>query len=238
MNVLAPEQDDIDSLAARFEAAYPQDILAWATETYGNKLAVVTSFQPTGIVTLHMLREIAPELPVMTIDTGLLFPETYALMDQLEAQLGVTIRRIQPEQTVAQQAQTYGDALWSHDADRCCEMRKVRPLETALHGYDAWVTGLRRDQSVTRAHTPIVSWDKRHNLLKLSPFATWDESMIWTYIQAHELPYNELHDQGYPSIGCYTCTRAVLNGEDARAGRWASLNKTECGIHLPMEKAS
>lgn len=238
MNVLAPEQDEIAELAARFEAAYPQDILAWAVETYGNQLAVVTSFQPTGIVALHMLREIAPELPIMTIDTGLLFPETYALMDQLEAQLGVTIRRIKPEQTVAQQAQTYGETLWSRDADRCCDLRKVQPLENALRGYAAWVTGLRRDQSVTRASTPIVSWDKRHNMVKLSPFATWDESMIWTYIHAHELPYNELHDQGYPSIGCHTCTRAVLNGEDARAGRWSSLGKTECGIHVPIQRAS
>lgn len=238
MNALAPEQDVLEELEERFETAYPQDILAWAVEQYGNRLAVVTSFQPTGIVALHMLREVAPELPVMTLDTELLFPETYTLMEQLEDHFGISIHRVKPEQTVAQQAQTYGDALWSHDADRCCDMRKVRPLENALRGHDAWITGLRRDQSTSRANTPIISWDKRHNMIKLSPFATWDESMIWTYIHAHELPYNELHDRGYPSIGCYPCTRAVINGEDARAGRWASLNKTECGIHLPMDKAS
>jgi phosphoadenosine phosphosulfate reductase len=231
-------QDDIGTLSARFEDAYPQDILAWAAETYGDRLAIVTSFQPTGIVTLHMLQAIAPDLPILTLDTGLLFPETYALMDQLSDQLHINIRRVRPVQTVEQQAAQYGPALWEREPDACCELRKVRPLTDALAGHEAWVTGLRRDQSARRANTPIVSWDEKHDLVKLCPFATWTESMIWTYIQAHDLPYNTLHDQGYPTIGCYTCTRAVAPGDDPRAGRWSSHTKTECGIHLTEEQSS
>ncbi|HLY27146.1 MAG TPA: phosphoadenylyl-sulfate reductase [Aggregatilineales bacterium] len=224
---------DLHNLNANFESAYPQDVLRWAADTFGLKLATVTSFQPTGIVTLHMLSEIAPETPVLTLDTGLLFPETYALMDELEARLNLRLIRVRPEQTVDEQASQYGAALWERNPDRCCELRKVVPLDRALVGYDAWITGLRRDQSKGRAETPIVSWDRKYQKVKLSPLATWTEDMIWTYIQAYELPYNELHDRGYPSIGCYPCTQAVApDATDARAGRWAASTKTECGIHV------
>ncbi len=225
--------DDLTVLNTAFEAGYPQDALAWAAQTYGDKLAVVTSFQPTGIVTLHMLSEIAPDTPVLTLDTGLLFPETYALMDTLEKRLRLNLIRVRPAQTVAQQAATYGPDLWTREPDVCCNLRKTVPLNEALVGYEAWITGLRRDQSAGRANTPIVSWDKKYNKVKLSPFATWTESMIWTYIHTHDLPYNTLHDQGYPSIGCYPCTRSVEPGsQDKRAGRWANHTKTECGIHV------
>jgi phosphoadenosine phosphosulfate reductase len=225
--------DNLTALDATFETAYPQDALAWAAHTFGDKLAVVTSFQPTGIVTLHMLSEIAPDTPVLTLDTGLLFPETYALMDTLEQRLHLNLIRVRPAQTVAEQADAYGPELWTREPDVCCNLRKTVPLDQALVGYEAWITGLRRDQSAGRANTPIVSWDKKYDKVKLSPFATWTESMIWTYIHAHELPYNTLHDQGYPSIGCYPCTRPVDPGsQDKRAGRWANHTKTECGIHV------
>ncbi len=225
--------NEVQRRAAEFESASPQDVLRWATETYGNKLAIVTSFQPTGIVTLHMMSEIAPGTPVLTLDTGLLFPETYELMDQLERQLNLNLTRVRPVQTVAQQAESHGPALWDRDPDLCCNLRKTVPLVAALAGYGAWVTGLRRDQDEGRAATPVVSWDKKYHKVKLAPFATWTEDMIWTYLTAHELPYNALHDQHYPSIGCYPCTRAVDPGvDDKRAGRWANRSKTECGIHL------
>ncbi len=224
---------DLNNLNANFETAYPQDVLRWAADTFGLKLAVVTSFQPTGIVTLHMLTEIAPETPVLTLDTGLLFPETYALMDDLEARLNLRLIRVRPEQTVEAQAEQYGPALWERNPDRCCELRKVVPLDRALVGYDAWITGLRRDQSKGRATTPILSWDRKYQKVKISPLATWTEDMIWTYIQAHELPYNELHDRNYPSIGCFPCTQPVApDATDARAGRWSASTKTECGIHV------
>jgi phosphoadenosine phosphosulfate reductase len=230
---MSQQTTDLSTLNTQFENAYPQDVLRWAAETYGDQLAVVTSFQPTGIVTLHMLSEVAPDTTVLTLDTGLLFPETYALMDDLEARLNLRLIRVKPALTVAQQAEAHGAELWAHDPDKCCAIRKTAPLNEALDGYEAWITGLRRDQSTGRKSTPIVSWDAKYNKVKLSPFATWTEDMIWMYIHAHELPYNELHDRNYPSIGCYPCTQALTPpASDMRAGRWAGHAKTECGIHV------
>ncbi|MEQ8678056.1 MAG: phosphoadenylyl-sulfate reductase [Aggregatilineales bacterium] len=233
MNNTFPDQNEFTAIAERYESSSPQDILSWATRTYGDQLALVTSFQPTGIVTLHMLQQIAPDLPVLTLDTGLLFQETYSLIDQLQAQFNLNLHRIRPQQTVEQQAQAHGEALWSRDPDLCCNLRKTRPLDDALTNYSAWITGLRRDQSPTRANTPVIQWDKKHGLAKLCPFATWTESMIWTYIEAYDLPYNTLHDNNYPTIGCFPCTQPVSDGADPRAGRWVQSSKTECGIHLP-----
>jgi len=224
----------IEALSTQFESSSPQDILRWATETYGDKLAIVTSFQITGIVTLHMLQDIAPRTPVLTLDTGFLFPETYDLIDTLETQFDLNLTRVKPRQTPKQQARDYGDRLWERNPDRCCHLRKTIPLRDALDGYEGWVTGLRRDQSERRANTPIISIDQRTRLIKVAPFANWTEDMLWTYIHAYELPYNELHDKGYPSIGCWSCTQAVSDGEDARSGRWANTGKTECGIHVEL----
>ena len=225
---------NFEQLNTDFEQTYPQDVLRWAVETFGEKLAVVTSFQPTGIATLHMLSEIAPRTAVLTLDTGLLFPETYALMDDLEGRLKLNLNRIRPAQTVDQQAAAYGPALWERDPDQCCNLRKTVPLGASLAPYDAWITGLRRDQSDGRSNTPIVSWDRKYDRVKISPFATWTEEMIWIYLKAHELPYNVLHDRNYPSIGCVPCTQAVdPNSSDKRAGRWINRDKTECGIHVP-----
>ncbi len=225
--------DQLATLQADFEDLHPRSILHWAMQTFGNRLALVTSFQPTGIATAHMLSEIAPRTPIITLDTGLLFNETVQLIDELESLLHLNVRRIKPAQTVKQQSAEYGPDLWSSDPDRCCHMRKVLPLNDALSGFDAWITGLRRDQSERRRQTPIIDVDpRRPDMIKLAPFATWDESMIWTYIHAYELPYNDLHDRGYPSIGCWPCTRAVSDGEGTRDGRWSGRAKTECGIHI------
>ncbi len=194
---------------------------------------MVTSFQVTGIVTLHMLSQLGAAVDVLTLDTGLLFPETYALIDELQARLGFNLIPVKPALTVEQQAEQYGEALWSRDPDACCRMRKVVPLKGALAGYEAWITGLRHDQSKTRRDLPAVSWDKRNETVKIAPFIEWTEEMIWTYIRAYDLPYNPLHDQGYPSIGCAPCTQAVTaDSDDLRAGRWANQSKTECGIHV------
>ena len=235
--VETPSAETLAAISRDFENSAPQDVLRWAAETFADRLAVVTSFQPTGVVTLHMLSEIAPRTPVLTLDTGLLFPETYQLMDTLEAQLGLNLIRVRAAQSVSEQAATHGDQLWARDPDQCCNLRKVVPLDQALVGYGAWITGLRRDQSDGRQSTPIVSWDKRYQRVKLCPFATWSEDMIWTYIQAYELPYNALHDQQYVSIGCLPCTQPVAPDEtDKRAGRWRGRGKTECGLHLaPVE---
>ncbi len=231
-------EDQLSELNASFEDAYPQEVLRWAAESFGDRLAVVTSFQPTGIVTMHMLSEIAPKTTVLTLDTGLLFPETYALMDELEQRLNLRLIRVRPNQTVEQQSRTHGANLWEHDPDKCCNMRKTIPLGRVLGGYDAWITGLRRDQSNGRRATPMVSWDSKNGKVKLSPLATWNEEMIWAYIHAHELPYNPLHDQNYSSIGCYPCTQPVApDSPDKRAGRWSGHVKTECGIHVATENS-
>ena len=223
---------EIEKQSETFERAEPREILAWASETFGDQLAIVTSFQVTGIVTLHMLQDIAPRTPVLTLDTGLLFPETLDLMDRLQQRFNLDLRRIKPRQTPKQQARDYGDRLWERNPDRCCHIRKTIPLRDALAGFDAWVTGLRRDQSAGRAATPILSRDRQSGLIKIAPFASWSEARVWQYIRDHDLPYNRLHDAGYPSIGCWTCTSAIGAAADQRGGRWANRSKTECGIHV------
>jgi phosphoadenosine phosphosulfate reductase len=240
-SVIETQTLDFADLNARFENEAPCDILRWAWEQFGDDLAVVTSFQPTGLVTLHMLLEFAPDVRVLTLDTGLLFPETVGLVDRWERDYGLNLTRVRPAQTVAEQAAGHGEALWERDPDLCCHLRKTVPLDEALKPFGAWITGLRRDQSDRRRATPIVSLDAKYGIVKLSPLATWTNDMVWTYIHAHGLPYNTLHDQNYASIGCWPCTRAVAPGEDQRAGRWSGRSKTECGIHispLPMIGAS
>jgi phosphoadenosine phosphosulfate reductase len=229
---MRPTSAELHELNEKFEQAAPQDILRWAAQTYGEKLTVVTSFQPTGIVTLHMLSQIAPKTAVLTLDTEVLFPETYALMDEMEQRFNLNLIRVKPALTLAQQAEQHGAALWERDPDNCCQIRKVAPLGPALAGYDAWITGLRRDQS-GRGKTPIVSWDEKYQKVKLCPYATWTEDMMWIHIEAYELPYNALHDQNYPTIGCNTptCTQPVAPGADERSGRWVRHQKTECGLH-------
>jgi phosphoadenosine phosphosulfate reductase len=230
---MTPNDDDLRRINQDFEKAHPGAIVRWAAETFGAGLAVVTSFQPTGIATLHMLREIAPETAVLTLDTGLLFPETQELIDRLEQRFALNLIRVRPGQTVDQQADRYGPELWERDPDLCCRLRKVTPLRQALAAFDGWITGLRRDHSPRRAGTPIVAWDRKHNNVKLCPFANWTERMVWAYLEAHELPYNRLHDHHYPSIGCWPCTRSVdPEIADSRAGRWTQHEKTECGIHF------
>ena len=224
----------IQTYAEQFETASPFEILTWASQTFGDKLAIVSSFQVTGIATLHMMQRIAPRTPVLTLDTGLLFPETQDLMEVLEARFDLDLRRIKPRQTPAQQARDYGDRLWERNPDRCCHIRKTIPLRDALVGFDAWVTGLRRDQSPSRAATPIISRDARNRSIKIAPFANWTEEAVWQYIHEHDLPYNRLHDIGYPSIGCWTCTKAADEDDHRRSGRWANQGKIECGIHLPL----
>ncbi len=224
----------IQTYAEQFETASPFEILTWASLRFGDKLAIVTSFQVTGIATLHMMQRIAPRTPVLTLDTGLLFPETQDLMDALEARFNLDLRRVKPRQTPAQQARDYGDRLWERNPDRCCHIRKTIPLRDALVGFEAWVTGLRRDQSPSRAATPIISRDARNRSIKIAPFANWTEETVWQYIHEHDLPYNRLHDIGYPSIGCWTCTKAAGEDDHRRSGRWANQGKIECGIHLPL----
>ncbi len=213
--------------------------LQWGLETYGDGLAFVTSFGPSGMVLLDHLLRLKSDLRVITVDTGFLFPETHALMDATLARypsmrLDVQRSAITPDEQVRQ----FGANLWDSDPDTCCFVRKVVPLADALAPCTAWISGIRRDQTRYRANTPFVRWDKRHEMVKFAPVADWDETQIWEYIRAHNLPYNTLHDKGYPSVGCTHCTRAIQPGEDLRAGRWDGKPKSECGIHTDQPAAS
>lgn len=228
--------DELDAWQSELEQASPQEVLRFAAGRFGEGLAVVTSFQPTGIVTLHMLQEIAPRTKVITLDTGFLFPETKQLIDELEERLGLDLQHVHPQLTAAQQALAHGPALWERNPDLCCHLRKVLPLRQALRGCSAWIAGLRRDQSASRADTPVIEWDDCNLLVKLSPFANWSSAQVWDWLHEHDLPYNRLHDQGYPSIGCTHCTHPVLSGDSARSGRWQDFNKTECGIHYMQDQ--
>lgn len=216
---------------AHFRAAGPQALIRWASEQWGDRVALTCSFGgAAGMVLLDMLVAVAPATPVLFLDTGLLFPETYALVEQVRARYGIVPRAVEPAQSVAEQAQTEGARLWERDPDRCCGLRKVRPLAEALAPFDAWIAGLRRDGASTRRNTEMVEWSTKYNLVKLNPLAFWTEREVWAYIHKHNVPYNDLLDRGYRSLGCHTCTQ-VPAGADPRSGRWLGFNKTECGLH-------
>lgn len=235
MSSAQPGSDNLDHIARELEECSPQEILAWAMDTYRPNITLACSFGgPTGMVLLDMVMQLAPDTPVFYLETGFLFPETHQLIEESKRKYGINPQAVQTHLTVAQQAAEYGKALWERDPDRCCELRKVMPQREALQGYDAWITGLRRDQASTRQETPVVAWDKKFGLVKLCPLARWDERAVWRYIHDHDVPYNRLHDQGYPSIGCTNCTQPVAPGEDLRAGRWSGFTKTECGLHTTL----
>jgi phosphoadenosine phosphosulfate reductase len=225
------EEAELETVAANFEEASPQEILRWAVERYSNRLTLGTGLGPSGVVLAHMLREITPRPNLFFLDTELLFKETYTLVRDLEAALDVKIEAVRPVHSVAGQTFLEGPNLWKHNPDRCCNLRKVEPLRNHLAGYDAWITGIRRDQGPTRVHTQIVHEVPAYGVVKINPLATWTREMVWTYINAHGLPTNALHEQGYSSIGCTHCTRPVATGAPERAGRWVGVNKTECGLH-------
>jgi phosphoadenosine phosphosulfate reductase len=184
------------------------------------------------MVLLDLALRVEPQLNVFVVDTELLFPETYALIERVERRYGITVERVQPLQNVDEQNVAHGNALWSRDPDACCDLRKVEPLRRHLRNFDAWLTAVRRDQSETRNAIPVSAWDEAAQIVKVSPLAEWTETDVWSYVQAHDVPVNTLHFDGYPSIGCTHCTRRVAPGEHARAGRWSGFDKVECGIHV------
>jgi phosphoadenosine phosphosulfate reductase len=215
------------------EGANPQEIVRWAVDEFFPDLTLACSFGGvSGMVLLDMTMKVNPEVPVFYIDTDFLFPETYALRDAASARYGRAPTAFKTALTPEAQAERYGEALWSRDPDLCCEIRKVEPNGRALAGKRAWIAGLRRDQGATRKEVGIVEWDSQFSLVKVNPLATWTEAQVWGHILKNRVPYNPLHDQGYPSIGCRQCTRAVKPGEDPRAGRWSGFEKVECGIHI------
>lgn len=225
------ELRDVAERAATLLAAAPaEEILGWAVATFPSRLAVASSMSDAVLVDLAA--RLCPGVPVIFLDTGYHFAETLVTRDLVAGNYDVHVLNVLPEQTVAEQDATHGAKLHDRDPDLCCDLRKVRPLQRALEGYDAWITGLRRDESPSRAGTPIVAWDARRQKVKISPIARWTDDQVEAYIAENKLIFNPLLADGYTSIGCRPCTRRTLPGEDPRAGRWAGLLKTECGIHF------
>jgi phosphoadenosine phosphosulfate reductase len=231
---LVPTEELLATLAAhgeRLESATPQQILRWATEEYGNLLTMATAFGPEGMVIIHMLAEIDPRANVFNLDTGYQFAETIEMSRRVKQRYNIDVELKQPELTVEQFEEANGGPLYKTNPDKCCFERKLVVLRKAIVGKHAWISAIRRDQSPDRAKAPIVGWDKKFGLVKVNPLANWTKQDVWKLITDHDIPYNPLHDQGYTSIGCQPCTRAVLLGEDERAGRWSGTAKTECGLH-------
>lgn len=211
------------------ELASAHQIVEWAVETFGERFCVTSSM--TDAVLSHIASEVAPGIDVVFLDTGYHFAETIGTRDAVSATLPVTTVTLSPELSVREQDERYGPRLYERDPDLCCALRKVAPLRAGLAGYDAWATGLRRDEAPSRVIAPVVGWDAGKEKVKVSPLARWTQSDVDAYIAEHHLIVNPLQYDGYPSIGCWPCTRKVAAGEDARSGRWAGTQKTECGIH-------
>jgi phosphoadenosine phosphosulfate reductase len=223
--------DLIARAAENLEGRHPEEIVAWAIHTYHPGVALACSFGMEDVALVHMIAQVRKDARLFYLDTDLLFPQTYATRDRLIERYGVTPERVTPRLSLSEQAEKHGDALWQRDPNACCGIRKVEPLGRVLSTLDAWITGIRRDQTPQRANARVVEWDARHGLVKVNPLAAWTFDDVAAYVRANDIPYNPLHDQGYPSIGCTPCTRAVAPGEDPRAGRWAGFQKTECGLH-------
>lgn len=220
----------LEEMNRQFESCTPQEILEWCLTNFRTGVSLGTSFGPSGLMMMDMALKIDPHIDIYYLNTEYLFPQTMEQIVRAEEHFGRSFRSIMPHLTIAQQAERYGPALYSTDPNQCCKIRKVYTQIHALKDSSIWITSIRRDQSPTRADTPFIAWNDKFNVLKLTPMAEVTGEQVWAYVKEHNLPYNELHDQGYPSIGCWPCTQPVLDGEDERAGRWRGMDKTECGL--------
>lgn len=226
----------LDNLNKQFEAAGPDQVLIWGYYFFGSDMVLGTGFGPSGMFLIYRLHHLGIEIPIFYLDTHLLFNETYELKDRIEKRFNIDITRVSTDLSLEEQAEKYGDELWKRNPNRCCYLRKVLPLRNYLSDKRAWITGVRRSQSETRKQTQFVEWDPENEVIKINPLANWTGTEVWNYIRGKGLPYNPLHDEGYPSIGCIPCTQPVdIDEEDERAGRWTNADKTECGIHIPSQ---
>jgi len=212
------------------EAMSAEESLLWAYDRFGDKLCLTCSWQKQSSVLVHMVSELGIDIPVIELDTGLFFEETYKTRERLVERYGLDL--VRPEViSIAEQHKQEGPNLWERNPDRCCHVRKVEPLERVLKEFDGWISGIRREQSLTRKDAQRVEFSDRYDVWKVQPLVDWDAKRVDAYIHVNEIPYNPLHDAGYPSIGCIPCTRPVSRDQDERAGRWADSDKIECGIH-------
>ena len=215
--------------SADLHGARAQDVIRWAAEAFQGRVLISQSMANTALA--HIVHTVAPEVPLVFIDTGYHFEETLATRDALVERTGLTVLNLTPAQTVGEQDSEHGPDLWQRDPDLCCRLRKVEPMEELLLGYDAWISGLRIAAAPHREGTPIVSFDDRRGVLKVNPLLHWSDEDLLRYTLENDVPVNPLMYEGYPSIGCAPCTHPVAEGDDPRAGRWRGLGKTECGLH-------
>lgn len=229
---VVPSPEALSAINRRLEGAPPAKILEWAVEIYGEGLALSASFGgPEGMALLDMLSRITDEVTVLTIDTGFLFGETIEFREEVMRRYELPLVVLRSELSVEEQVERYGERMRTCSPDLCCQVRKIQPLKKGLERYEAWMTGIRREQTPQRAHTPVVSWDERFGAAKIAPFAFVKEEWVYEYVASHDVPVNPLLRKGYKSIGCEPQTRPVAPDEDRRAGRWSNLEKTECGLH-------
>jgi phosphoadenosine phosphosulfate reductase len=232
MDTPRPTDDELAAVSRELDGRSPAEVLAWAVCRFHPKLMMATAFGPEGCCILHMLSEIEPGVHVINLDTGYQFAETLELRQRILDRYGIAVELVRPEQTVAEYEREHGGPLYVHRPDQCCYDRKVLPLRRAVQGYEAWISAIRGDQTDHRKAAAVVQWDPKFNLVKVNPLLRWAKKDVWKFILDHDVPYNPLHDQGYPSIGCWPCTAPVEDGGDERSGRWAGSKKKECGLHV------
>jgi phosphoadenosine phosphosulfate reductase len=225
----SPEQ--IAGWSAALADESPQEVLRWAVQTFGRKLTMATAFGAEGCCLIHMLADIDPRVRLFNLDTGYQFPETLQLRERIRERYGIVVEFIRPEETVAEYEAEHGGPLYRLRPDQCCHDRKLLPLRRAVREYDAWVSAIRADQTTDRAKAAVVQWDAKFGLVKVNPLLRWSRKDVWKFVTDNGVPYNPLHDRGYPSIGCWPCTQPAANG-DERDGRWAGQAKKECGLHV------
>lgn len=221
----------VNEAAALFENAQPAQTLEWAFNEFGASVTLATGFGAEGVALIDMSAKLNPSIDIFFLDTSFLFRETYELRRRLEDRYGIAIRSYETNLTPEQQVLGFGPRLWSTDPDLCCRLRKLEPLGEALKNRRAWITAIRRDQTIERSTARVVEWDYQWKLVKINPLVRWSKKEVWEYISRNNVPYNPLHDQGYPSIGCTHCTIAIGSSQGEREGRWPGREKRECGIH-------
>lgn len=223
--------EELYAISAGLEGASPDVVLRWAAAEFGDEVALATGFGAEGCVLIDVLARAGLDLRVFYLDTDLLFPETYDLVERLRKRYGLRFERRATPLKLAAQTELYGERLWERDPEECCRLRKVEPLREMLAGLRAWVTAIRREQTPARAGASVVEHDAKFGLFKINPLAAWSAREVWDYVLKQEVPYNPLHDLNYASVGCVPCTTPVRIGEDPRAGRWRGTSRTECGLH-------
>jgi len=226
-------KNQLPDLLPYFEQQSPEVLLRWVIENFESQFVLACAFGPESIILIDMLSRLQPEVKAFFLDTDFHFAQTLALKNEMEARYPtLRLEVVSPLLNVAELEEQYGAELYRRNPDQCCALRKVEPLNRTLKNYDCWISGLRREQSHTRTLAPMLQWDWQRDMFKVNPLVHWTKSQVWQYILDHNLPYNPLHDQGYPSIGCEPCTKAAVPGAEERSGRWQGTQKVECGLHL------